>query len=88
MALAQLALRDSLRKIEMYLATQNWRLVARGEAVERKTFLTNNTRLGLTIFAERSQSRWQVEFSFRWIKRHLRVKAFFSSRECVGKAQS
>jgi hypothetical protein len=41
------------------------------------TFLTNDFSLpGLTI-AKLYKSRWQVEIFFKWIKQHLRIKAFY-----------
>ena len=44
-------------------------------------FLTNNMTLpALTICALYKQ-RWQVELFFKWIKQHLRIKAFFGTTE-------
>lgn len=44
-------------------------------------FLTNNFELpGLTI-AQLYRCRWQVELFFKWIKQHLRIKAFYSTTE-------
>jgi IS4 transposase len=41
------------------------------------TFLTNDFSLpGLTV-AQLYKSRWQVELFFKWIKQHLRIKAFY-----------
>ena len=46
-------------------------------------FLTNNMTLpALTICALYKQ-RWQVELFFKWIKQHLRIKAFFGTTENV-----
>ncbi len=47
-------------------------------------FLTNNFVLdGLTI-SELHRKRWQVELFFKWIKQHLRIKAFYgTSRNAV-----
>jgi IS4 transposase len=40
----------------------------------------------LTI-AQLSRARWQVELFFRWIKQHLRIKAFFGTSENAVKTQ-
>ena len=50
-------------------------------------FLTNNMTLpALTICALYKQ-RWQVELFFKWIKQHLRIKAFFGTTENAVKTQ-
>jgi hypothetical protein len=44
-------------------------------------FLTNNfTEPALTI-AQLYRCRWQVELFFKWIKQHLRIKAFYGNSE-------
>jgi len=45
----------------------------------RKTlvFLTNNFALPAMTIAKLYKNRWQVELFFKWIKQHLRIKAFF-----------
>lgn len=44
-------------------------------------FLTNNfTEPALTI-AQLYRCRWQVELLFKWIKQHLRIKAFYGTSE-------
>ena len=40
----------------------------------------------LTI-AELYRCRWQVELFFKWIKQHLRIKAFFGTSENAVKTQ-
>jgi len=40
----------------------------------------------LTI-AQIYKSRWQVELFFKWIKQHLRIKAFFGTSENAVKTQ-
>ncbi len=37
--------------------------------------------------AELYRSRWQVELFFKWIKQHLRVKAFYGTSENAVKTQ-
>jgi hypothetical protein len=47
-------------------------------------FLTNNFTLDALLIAQLYKHRWQVETFFRWIKQHLRIKAFFGrSRNAV-----
>lgn len=40
-------------------------------------FLTNNFDLPALTIANLYKSRWQVELFFKWVKQHLRIKAFF-----------
>jgi IS4 transposase len=42
-------------------------------------FLTNNFELPARTIADLYKSRWQVELFFKWIKQHLRIKAFFGT---------
>jgi hypothetical protein len=42
-------------------------------------FLTNNFELGALQIAQLYKSRWQIELFFKWIKQHLRIKAFFGT---------
>jgi transposase len=39
------------------------------------------------VIAKLYKSRWQVELFFKWIKRHLRIKAFFGISENAVKIQ-
>jgi hypothetical protein len=48
---------------------------------KRLAFLTNNFRLPALTIAQLYRCRWQVELFFRWIKQHLRIKAFFGTSE-------
>ena len=50
-------------------------------------FLTNNTALPALTIAALYKSRWQVELFFKWIKQHLRIKAFFGTSENAVKTQ-
>jgi transposase len=50
-------------------------------------FLTNNTRLPALTIADLYRCRWQVELFFRWIKQHLRIKAFYGTTENAVKIQ-
>jgi hypothetical protein len=44
-------------------------------------FLTNHFDLPALTIAELYHRRWQVELFFKWIKQHLRLKAFFGTSE-------
>jgi hypothetical protein len=44
-------------------------------------FLTNNFTLPALVIAQLYKQRWQVELFFKWIKQHLRIKAFFGVSE-------
>jgi hypothetical protein len=54
---------------------------------QRFKFLTNNFTLPALTIALIYKSRWQVELFFKWIKQHLRIKAFFGTTENAVKAQ-
>jgi len=51
------------------------------------TFLTNNFTVDTITVAELYKSRWKVELFFKWIKQHLRIKAFFGTSENAVKTQ-
>jgi hypothetical protein len=57
------------------------------ETKKRLTFLTNNFTLPALTIAEIYKSRWQVELFFKWIKQHLRIKAFYGTSENAVKTQ-
>jgi len=46
---------------------------------QRFVFLTNNFTLPALQIAQLYQCRWQVELFFKWIKQHLRIKAFYGT---------
>ncbi|MCI0447394.1 IS4 family transposase [bacterium] len=50
-------------------------------------FLTNNFEIDALTVAQLYKCRWKVELFFRWIKQHLRIKAFFGTSENAVKAQ-
>ena len=50
-------------------------------------FLTNNFALPALTITELYRCRWQVELFFKWIKQHLRIKAFFGTSENAVKSQ-
>ena len=51
------------------------------------TFLTNNFEIDALTVAQLYKCRWQVELFFRWIKQHLRIKAFFGTSENAVRTQ-
>src|SRR5436305_8756945 len=54
---------------------------------KRFQFLTNNFILPALTIAQIYKSRWQVELFFKWIKQHLRIKAFYGTSENAVKTQ-
>ena len=50
-------------------------------------FLTNDFDLPALTVAKLYKARWQIELFFRWIKQHLRIKAFFGASENAVKTQ-
>jgi transposase len=50
-------------------------------------FLTNNFELASQVIADLYKSRWQIELFFKWIKQHLRIKAFYGTSENAVKTQ-
>jgi hypothetical protein len=49
--------------------------------------LTNNLDLPATTIADLYRCRWQIEIFFKWIKQHLRIKAFFGTSENAVRTQ-
>jgi len=54
---------------------------------KRLKFLTNNFLLPALTNAQIYKCRWQVELFFKWIKQHLRIKAFYGTSENAVKTQ-
>ena len=50
-------------------------------------FLTNNAFLSALDVAQLYRRRWQIELFFRWIKQHLRIKAFYGTSPNAVKTQ-
>jgi transposase len=57
------------------------------ETKKRLVFITNNFTLAATTIAALYKSRWQIELFFKWIKQHLRIKAFFGTSENAVRSQ-
>ena len=57
------------------------------ETGKRLIFLTNNMILDAITIAKLYKCRWQVELFFKWIKQHLKIKAFYGTSENAVKTQ-
>jgi hypothetical protein len=57
------------------------------ETGKRLMFLTNNFTLPALTIAQIYKCRWQAELFFKWIKQHLRIKAFYGTSENAVKTQ-
>lgn len=57
------------------------------ETDKRYVFLTNNFLLPALTITNLYKSRWQIELFFRWIKQHLRIKAFYGTSMNAVKTQ-
>ncbi len=57
------------------------------ETKKRFVFLTNNFDLPALTIARLYKCRWQVELFFKWIKQHLRIKAFYGTSPNAVKTQ-
>jgi hypothetical protein len=68
---------DALRRISYFDAATDKRFV----------FLTNHFILPALTITQLYKCRWQVELFFKWIKQHLRIKAFFGTSENAVKTQ-
>jgi hypothetical protein len=68
---------DKLRRIRFHDTEHDKYLV----------FLTNNFALSALTIAQLYRSRWRVELFFKWIKQHLRIKAFYGTTPNALKTQ-
>lgn len=57
------------------------------ESGKKIVFLTNNFDLAASTIARLYKARWRVELFFKWIKQHLRIKAFYGTSENAVKTQ-
>jgi FOG: Transposase and inactivated derivatives len=62
---------DKLRRVTYYDKETNRTFI----------FLTNNLELSAEQIALLYKNRWQVELFFKWIKQHLKIKAFWGTSE-------
>jgi hypothetical protein len=68
---------EKLRRIKFFDADKENRL----------NLLTNQMMLPALTIAQLYRCRWQVELFFKWIKQHLRIKAFYGTSENAVKTQ-
>ncbi len=68
---------EKLRRVKYHDSETNKTLV----------FLTNNFNISAVTIAELFRCRWQIELFFKWIKQHLRIKAFYGTSENAVKTQ-
>ena len=68
---------EPLRRVSYYDVEHRRKLV----------FLTNNFTLPALMIAELYHCRWQIELFFKWIKQHLRIKAFYGNSANAVKTQ-
>jgi hypothetical protein len=68
---------DALRRVRFHSDEHDLTLV----------LLTNNFDLSALTVANLYRSRWKVELFFKWIKQHLRIKAFYGTTENAVKTQ-
>jgi len=68
---------EKLRRIRYFDTEKNKKLI----------LLTNNFTLPALTIVELYRCRWQIELFFKWIKQHLRIKAFYGTSENAVKTQ-
>ena len=68
---------ERLRRIRCYDAENARSLV----------FLTNHFGLPAPLIGDLYRQRWQVELFFKWMKQHLRIKAFYGRSENAVRTQ-
>jgi hypothetical protein len=68
---------DHLRRVRLFDSEHNKYYV----------FLTNNFSLPALTVAQAYKQRWQIELFFKWIKQHLRIKAFYGTSQNAVKSQ-
>jgi transposase len=68
---------DRLRRIPYYHAEKKKSLI----------FLDNLFSLSAFMIPELFRCRWKIELFFKWIKQHLRIKAFYGTSENAVKTQ-
>ena len=84
---------DQTVRLTMFYSRQGYpaplRRVRYYDAAEGRslTFLTNAFTLPSLTIAQLYKLRWQVELFFKWIKQHLRIKAFYGTSENAVKMQ-
>lgn len=68
---------DKLRRIKYFDKETNKYFV----------FLTNDFNISAKVVADLYKYRWQIELFFKWVKQHLKIKAFWGYSENAVKSQ-
>ena len=68
---------EKLRRIKFYDIERDSQIL----------LLTNNFSLPAKSIADLYRKRWKIEIFFKWIKQHLRIKAFYGTSENAVKTQ-
>jgi len=68
---------DKLRRVKFFDEEKDKKL----------SFLSNNFIVPPLVIADLYKCRWQVELFFKWIKQHLRIKAFYGTSKNAVKTQ-
>jgi IS4 transposase len=86
-------LSDQIIRLKGFYSRQNYPDTLRRvhyldpESKRRLVLLTNNFTLPAQDIADLYRCRWQVELFFKWIKQHLRIKAFYGTTDNAVKTQ-
>ncbi len=76
---------DQSIRLKGYYAIQNYPEMMRrikyydAETKTNYVFLTNNFNLDALKVTQLYKERWKVELFFKWVKQHLRIKAFYGT---------
>jgi hypothetical protein len=68
---------EKLRRVKYYVAEHDLMI----------ELFTNDFLLSAVTLAEMYRGRWKIELFFKWIKQHLRIKAFFGTSSNAVKTQ-
>jgi transposase len=68
---------EKIRRIKFYDSEKDSQIV----------ILTNNFSIAASTVAELFRNRWKIELFFKWIKQHLRIKAFYGTSNNAVKTQ-
>ena len=68
--------RETRRDYPLHLRRIGYKDLETGKLLD---FLTNNTALPAQTIADLYKHRWKIELFFKWIKQHLRIKAFYGT---------
>jgi len=84
---------DQIIRLSNYQASKNYPDKLRRikyfdkETGKRFVFLTNDFNIDSEVVAQLYKYRWQIELFFKWIKQHLKIKAFWGYSENAVKTQ-